>query len=201
MANDKHAANTAPAAGSTSKDQVFDPSKGEGLVNLAARFPQYDGGDARTAKVGTFGPAIHGHLLGPIDLPSLIKDPKTGEQKPWRGIVIQLLQPTPIKEKHGEEEVKRMGKPGEKIILTESKVLEAYSRIADHPTKVFETFITPQVSKTQAGQSLWVYPEFKVGRPISRTENHLVGMAMFDEPEQVHAALPVAAGNGANARA
>ena len=66
---------------------------------------------------------------------------------------------------------------------------------------MWEAFIQPVVSKTKAGQSLWIFPEFEVGRPVSRTEKHLVGMAMFEESpetETVHRALPMNA-TGASA--
>src|SRR5271166_432061 len=112
MANENKTQQHAAAAATPEFDMNL---VNKALVNLAAKYPLYDGGDARTAKLGSMGPPIHGYLLGVVELPSLIKDPRTGEAKPWNGIVVELLQPTPVKEKNGEEETKRMAKKGERV--------------------------------------------------------------------------------------
>jgi hypothetical protein len=191
MANDdknKHQA-AAPAAHEIPK---FDPSLGEGLTNFAARLPQYDGGDARVLKPGTLGAPIHGHFLGTVDLPSTIKDRDTGEARPWVAVVIELLQPCPVKEGSGDKVTKRMAVKGERIIFTVSKAFENFSRVADHPTQVYEAMIQPEVSRTKANQSLWTFPQVKFGRPIARRESHMVGIVdlLPATEEVVHAQLP-----------
>jgi hypothetical protein len=176
---------------------IFDDSLGEGLTNVAARLAVYDGGDARVADKGAKGSPIHGVMLGTVELPSTITDAKTGEKRPWVGVVIELLQPTRVKEKKsGEEKVtRRWAMKGERIILTESTAFQRFSGVADHPDKVYEVLIRPVVSRTKAGQSLWDFPEVRMGRPMMRTERHLFSAeALLPESNEVESrpALPAA---------
>ena len=102
------------------------------------------------------------------------------------GIVIELLQPCPVKEGTGDEVTTRWAVKGERIILTESTALSRYARAADHATKVYEAFIEPEVSRTKTNQALWIYPTFSIGRPIARTEKHMVALQL-EEPDFVDA--------------
>lgn len=189
MANDKET--KTPAAAAAPAAPAFNPDLAGGLTNFAAKLPQYDpGADARTARVGVKGHPIHGYMLGTVDLPSTIKDPKTGEVKPWVGIVIELLQPCPVKEGPLDNRTTRIALKGERIILTESTAFSRFSKAADHPTQVFEALIVPEVGRTKAGQSLWNFPEVRLGRPLARTERHLVGVMDLLPEEPVHNALP-----------
>ena len=187
-------------AGNPPAVAAFDASRGEGLANLAARLPQFDGGDARVLPVGTKAPGLHGDLLGTVDLPSVIKDPKTGEAKPWVGVVIELIQAAPVKEGSGDKLTRRMALPGERIILTESTAFQRFSKAADHPTQVVEAMIFMEVGKTKAGQSLWNFPIVRMGRPMARLERHMIGVADLLPDEDVHPALP-AHNSGASAQA
>lgn len=131
-------------------------------VNLMAKYPKYAGCDARVTKEGTKAPPIHGLLLGTVDLPKTIRDPQTGELKDWTAFVLELKQPALCK--HPDEEDAKMFPAGTKIVLTMSKALERdeFRKIANHPKKVFEVLIEPEVSKTSEGLSLWIYPTFGV---------------------------------------
>ncbi len=169
----------------------FDTSKLEGLINVAARLPQYDGGDGRMVKKGHEGPPINGYLLGTIDLPSKQKD-EDGNSKPWVAVVIELLQPCPVKEKIGDETKSRVALKGERILLTENKAFERFSRAADNPHQVVEAYIVPRMSENAKGQPLWIFPTVGLGRPRPRVAKDAVGMGDFEalpEPE-VHNALP-----------
>jgi len=191
MAKDTQHASPAPEAASppAQTSPAFDRSKLEGLTNVAARIPQYDGGDARMLRPGTKAHPIHGLLLGTIDLPSKQLD-AAGKPKPWIGIVIELLQVCPVKEGNADNQTRRIAQPGEKMILTESAAFARFSPAADHPTQVVEAFIEPVVGKNAKGQPLWTFPVVALGRPIPRTIKHLVGVAdLLPEPE-VHQALP-----------
>lgn len=179
----------------------------EGLINLMAKYPQYNGGDARIAKVGTKGPPVHGYMLGFIDLPKTIKDPQTGELKDWTGIVIELLQPAPADDPNADDDAPPVWmKKGDRIIVTVSKVLERpeIRAAADHPRAVFECYFEPVVSKTREGRSLWTYPVFDIGKPIPRQPTHQVGNAalamadrLFPPPAPVAGALPQGNASGA----
>jgi len=189
--NDKNKT-TAPATDVNPK--VVRPT---GLINLMAKYPQYNGGDARTAKVGTKGPPVHGHLLGVVDLPKTIKDEKTGELKDWTALVIELLQAAPGDDPEAEDDAppKWYGK-GDRIVVTISKVLERpeIRAAADHPHAVFEVYFEPVVSKTREGRSLWTYPVFDVGRPIKRLDSHQVANAALALAKQFEpAATPAPA--------
>lgn len=153
-----------------------------GLMNLMAKFPQYNGGDARVAKVGTKGAAVHGYLLGIVDLPKTIKDEVTGEMKDWTALVIELIQPAPADDPDGEEgDEPKLYVKGDKIVVTVSKVLERpeIRMVAQHPGAVFEVYFEPVVGKTRGGRSLWQYPVFDVGRPVKREARHQVGTAFL----------------------
>lgn len=181
----------------------------EGLINLMAKYPQYDpGADARTDDVGTKGYPVHGRMLGIIDLPKTLKDPKTGEMKDWTGLVIELIQPALAVDPETDES--RYYGPGERIMVTVSKVLERpeIRRAADHPYAVYECYFQPEVAKTKDKQSLWIFPIFDVGRPIKREAKHQVANValalaeqfapatnMFNPAAPVAGALP--AGNAA----
>jgi hypothetical protein len=161
-----------------SNDKVKIPTitRPTGLVNLSAKYPVYHGGDARTAKPGTEGPPIHGHVCGLIDLPTTIVDKTTGEKKPWRAFVIELLQPAPVMMPDSEEIT--VATKGMRILLTETIVLERWAAVANNPEFVYEVYIVPQVGKTAGGQSLWEYPTFEVGKPIKREPRHQVSLLL-----------------------
>lgn len=191
--NDKNKTPASPA-NAADKPVITRPT---GLVNLMAKYPQYNGGDARVAKVGTKGAPVHGYMLGFIDLPKTIKDPATGELKDWTGIVIELLQPAPADDPNGEEDADPIYYPkGTRIIMTVSKVLEKpeIRAAAEHPRAVLEVYIEPVVSKTKEGRSLWTYPVFDIGRPIPRLPTHQVGNAALAAADALfpppHAAAP-----------
>jgi hypothetical protein len=169
----------------------------QGLINLMAKYPQYNGGDARVLKVGTRMPAVHAKILGFIDLPKTLKDEKTGEMKDWTGMVLDLLQPAPADDPEAEEDAPpRWYVKGDRIMMTVSKVLERpeIRAAANHPNAVFEVYIEPEVSKTKDNKNLIVYPVFEVGKPIKREAHHQVAnaaLALADKfaPE---GALPMA---------
>jgi hypothetical protein len=175
-----------------------------GLVNVAEKFAVYDGGDARVLAIGTKAPPIHGHMLGCVKLPSVQKKNDDGEDVEWWGIVIQLLQPCPVKDANAKDEhqqpIKRMGRVGEKIILTETKAFERYSVAAEHPTRVYEACIFPMVGQNRTRtRRLWTFPELLVGKPIKRTEKHSVGLQLDDGSEDA-AQLTAGTPNGATAQ-
>ena len=148
-----------------------------GLTNIAAKYPKFDGGDARVLKENTKVHPIHGYLLAVIDLPSTIKDPATGQFRPWTAAVFELIQAAPVEDPDG---TKRMAKIGERIIVTESAALGRYLDAADDPRYVHEFYIEPMTSRTKAGMNLWIYPTVETGRFIPRTEKHRVGFTLPD---------------------
>jgi hypothetical protein len=146
-----------------------------GLTNIAAKYPKFDGGDARVLKENTKVHPIHGYLLAVIDLPSTIKDPATGQFRPWTAAVFELIQAAPVEDPDG---TKRMAAPGERMIVTESAALGRYLDAADDPFNIHEFFIEPMTSRTKTGMTLWVYPTVETGRHIPRTEKHRVGFTL-----------------------
>lgn len=146
-------------------------------VNLAAQYPLYDGGDARTGKIGTKGLPIHGILLGMLDLPSVLPN-ADGEVREWRAFVFELLQPAPACPPGKDAETK-MYQKGDKIALTVTKTLERYVDMASHPQKVFEVLVEPEISQTKAGQSLWIYPMIGIVAEHKRLPIHSISTSDF----------------------
>jgi hypothetical protein len=172
-------------------EDVFNPDLvPKDLTNVAAKLPVYNPGDARMLRAGTLAPPIHGHFLGIVDLPSTQTD-AAGNLKPWIGIVVELIQPAPVKEGPADNRTTRMAKKGERVIFTESTAFSRFSRAAEHPTQVFEAYVQPKVSKNKKGQPLWVYEDVRFGRPIVRTQQHIVAaeslMPEMDAPETASA--------------
>ena len=96
--------------------------------------------------------------------------------------------------------VKRMGKVGERIILSESKAFERFSKIAEHPTRVYEAFLQPVVGRTQAKRPLWTFPDVSVNpKFIVRNGTLMVAPEMLLEAPDEAPQLPAA--NGATASA
>ena len=192
---------TAAATPEVQAPKIIRPT---GMINLMAKYPQYNGGDARVAKVGTKGAPVHGYLLGVVDLPKTIKDEATGELKDWTALVIELIQPAPADDPEGEEgdEPKYYVK-GDKIVVTVSKVLERpeIRAIADFGNAVYEVYFEPVVSKTRGGRSLWTYPIFEVGKPIKREARHQVSSAWMALAKQFDPAPETAPQLGAGSAA
>jgi hypothetical protein len=167
------------------KPQIVRPT---GLTNLAAKFPMYDGGDARILKKGTVCPPIHGMALGIVDLPSIQKN-EDGTPKEWRGMVIELLQPAPCSDAGAEaDEIPTYRPKGTRIILNMTAAVERFEKVAKDPRFIYEVFIEPIASKTKDGaRSLWVFDTFEVGRPEPRLAKHNV---MFEIASDVPGAAP-----------
>jgi hypothetical protein len=139
-------------------------------VNLAQQYPLYDGGDARVEKPGHKGPPIHGMLLGIIDLPSVLEN-SDGERMEWQAFVIELIQPAPACAP-GDESVTKMYGKGERIALTITTAMQRFKALAQHPTKVYEVLVEPEVGRTKNKQSLWLYPTVGVVRDHKREAGH-----------------------------
>jgi hypothetical protein len=187
------------AGGAASTDEM--PA---GLVNLAARFAQYDPGiDARDIKknFGKWGAVVHGYVLGILNMPATIPDEQTGEFKEWHALCIQLIKPCPTKVQDPENPdrmVERMAGVGEKIIMSMTSALDSLKerglqRILDDIEEkgvVTECYIKPQASKTKAGRALWVFPTFGAGNPIPRTPDQVVSLPAVKKPALPAAAAP-----------
>ena len=156
----------------------------EGLISLTKRYAQYDPGiDARDRRnKGQRGAPLHGLLVGSRSLPATIADPVTGELKPWDVLVIELLQPAPVKEagSNPNEDKRRIAMPPEHIIITSSTAInsirERYGLDAaiESPDLIFELYVEPEASQTKAGFSLWTFPTFEMGKPRKRTESQQI---------------------------
>jgi hypothetical protein len=170
----------APKGEELPKFVMPDTSKG---INLAAKYPLYDGGDGRLVKVGHKGPPIHGLALGIIDLPSNQKDETTGEIKDWKVMVIELIQPAPACDS-GEDAETFVRPAGTRIGLTLSAALlsnDKFSRIAHDPNVVCEVLIKPEMSRSKShNRPLWIYTDFVVFNPRPRDRNkHSVNAEAF----------------------
>jgi hypothetical protein len=151
----------------------------EGLISLIRRYPQYDPGfDVRDRRMtGKKAAPIHGLLLGAKDLPATIADPATGELRPWNVLVVELLQPCPVKDagKTPAEDRRRIAKPPEHIIITSTAALDSIRErfgldaAMNAPERVYELYCEPVASVTRAGLSLWVFDAFEMGKPRARS--------------------------------
>jgi hypothetical protein len=124
-------------------------------VNLTQQYPLYDGGDARTDKVGHAGPPVHGRLLGILDLPSPRMD-ADGNPQAWEVFVIELLQDAPACPP-GDESVTQWYHKGDRIAFTITTALQRFKALAQDVNKIYEIVIEPKVGRTKSGNSLWLY--------------------------------------------
>lgn len=183
-----------PTAHAQAPEATFDRGAAEGLTNVAAKLPVYtpllEGGDARTLRLGTKGAPIHGYFLGSMNLPSTQTEADGVTPKPWVGIVIELLQPCPVKEGSAENVTRRMAKKGERVIFTESTAFQRFTKVADHGSKVFEGFVEPKVGQNKKGQRLWMYEDVRFGRPLARTDQHIIAAESLVPDEEELSAAP-----------
>lgn len=188
--------------------QSIAPSIPAGLVNLAARYPQYDAGfDGRDTKknYGKKGAVIHGYLLGILSMPQTIQDPETGEFKAWDALCFELIEPCPIKVQDPENpdrQIEGTAAVGDRIIMSMTSAVDSLRERGlqtlldnlDDKQIITECYIVPQVSKTKAGRALWIFPVFAVGNPVKRESRHVVSLPAARRVPQL-AAAPAAMPN------
>lgn len=194
MSADKSVSAKSGPPGRPETSYSFKPPTGG--INLMARYAQYEPGvDARERRnVGKRGAPIHGKILGVVVLPG--KD----KTKPWQALAVKLVQPCPVKDMGtGDEKTVRIAQPGETIVVTLTAAIgsimaRGFDELVTDPAFVPEVFIEPEVSKTEAGQSLWVFPTFTFLDRHPRGPNEHVGIrSLF--PQGV-AAPELTEGNG-----
>jgi hypothetical protein len=159
-----------------------------GLTNLAAKYPKYDGVDPRTAKPGTKGHPIYGYLLGWVALPATIED-EEGNLKPWNGFVVELLDVCPVTMPDDKEGETVMAKKGDRIVVTETKVLERYRPLAFDEKLVYEFYLEPVAGKTKKGRAILLFPVVESGKPIARLASHDVTMPVLARAAEAAAKL------------
>ncbi len=186
--------------------QSIPPAIPAGLVNLAARYPQYDAGfDGRDTKknYGRKGAPIHGYLLGILSMPATIQDPETGEFKVWDALCFELVSPCPIKVQDPENPDRTLegtAAVGDRVILSMTSAIESLRERGlqtlldnlESKMEIAECYIVPQVSKTKAGRALWIFPVFAVGNPVKREARHVVSLPQARRAPQLGtgAAMP-----------
>lgn len=204
MAKEKDTSKVAPEAPPTYQEP-------EGYIDLVQRYAQYDPGlDVRERRnLGMKGPPLHGLMVGHRELPATIAD-KDGVLQPWNVIVLELLDPAPVKDPYvqGQDPASRMrlAHPGEHIIITSTIAINNIRErtqldlAINDPTRIYPLWLLPVVSQTKKGLSLWVFEKFKVGPPRERTaRQQLNPFSDIQRAAQVLTAAPAARGLPAKA--